>query len=371
MISPRALILPVFLILAGFVWQMAAPPSEVSPLGNSLPSGVETLATTAVDLDSDPLPRPMESVSTRLKVVSLEPAEGDRVFMSEALPNGVGQEREVEAGIWVLVQPGAWIAKLETAAGVRNEKTIFVPEGESIEVQILGSKFAQVQGRLVERHGGPSGSLDVWFLPEGSEHPENQLDGARLPRSRCTFEGDFRSPSLEPGKWSISVGPVGIALGEYGPPRTLVAGRHEVEIHIERGLRVEFTLDRMLPEGGFAGMRFELQRRVRLPNVVESQERAWRKVSAIPARRLRSGPGIWPAVRPGRYRLLLRGRNQRWACPGFEICENQDLEMSVTLPEQALLEPAMKRDDPSLELAVAVAPKVADEAWSEGMVWIN
>jgi len=368
MVSSRALILPVLLILSGFIWQVAAPPGDVLPLGGSQTSGVKAMATTAVDSNSGPLP--LVSVSTRLKVISLDPANGDRVFMSAALPDGVGQEREVEPGIWVLVQAGTWIVALETAAGVRNEKTVFVPEGESIEVQILGGKFAQVQGHLVERHGGPSGSLDVWFLPEGSEHPETQLDGARLPRSRCTFEGAFRSPSLEPGNWRISVGPVGMAFGEYGPSRTLVAGRHEVEIHIERGLRVEFTLDRLLPEGEFSGMSFELQRRVRLPNVVESQDLAWRKVYAIPAGRLRSGPGIWPAVRPGRYRLLLRARNQRWACPGFEVCENQDLELSVILPEQVPLESAMRRDDPSLELSVVVVPKVADESWSEGMVWI-
>jgi len=369
MISPRALVFGVLFIVAGFIWQLAQPSGGAQPVEGPQDPTEAQFATSSVDLASDA--RLVQSVSTRLKVISLEPDDRDRVFLREALPDGVAEEREVEAGLWVLIQPGAWIAALESAEGVRNEKTVFVPEGESAVVEILASKFAQVQGRLVERHGGPSGSLDVWFLPEGLEHPETQLDSASLPRTRCTFEGGFRSPYLEPGNWRISVGPVGMALGEYGPPRVLDAGRHEVEIHIERGLRLEFVLDRLLPEGGFAGMRFELQRRVRRPSVVESEERAWRKVSAIPARRLRTGPGIWPAVRVGRYRLLLRGRTQRWASPGFEVQENEDLRMSVTLPEQSLLTPAMKRDELSLPLKVDILPYSAAEAWKEGLVWLN
>ena len=45
--------------------------------------------------------------------------------------------------------------------------------------------------------------------------------------------------------------------------------------------------------------------------------------------------------------------------------------MSVTLPEQSLLTPAMKRDELSLPLKVDILPYSAAEAWKEGLVWLN
>lgn len=354
MISSRPLYLGLLLVLVGLVWH------GIQPTGGASPRAVEPTEATA---ELTPAAR------ARIKVISLNPRAGDRAILRPVSIAGATGERKIEVDLWALVRPGVWSVSLEAPDGTRSEQQVTVFPGDAKVVEILAARHAQVEGLLIERHGKASGSLDIWFLPEGVLHPGNQSEAADLSRTRCSIDGAFCSPLLEPGTYRLTVGPVGQPLGLGLSAHFLGAGHHGVEVHMERGLSVSFSLDRAIPDAD-AGFRFELQRRVRKPDVTEQDESAWRKVSAMSTEQVVAGRAAWPMVPAGRYRLFLGAGNRRWASTGWDLKKGVDACFFVHWPRDASSASPLQRTDPSSPLQVDRVASGVASSWKPALVWL-
>ncbi len=307
---------------------------------------------------------------TRLRVVSAAPAPGQFVVLQRAGGEAVGPERRLDPGVWAMVEPGPWIARLEGADGATAQRTVSVPGGAALTVELLASRGAVVRGSLIDRGGNPPGPLEVWFLGPGEEHPATLGDSAALARTRASFEGAFESPELPPGEWRISVGPVGAQLCAADEVRALDAGLHQVEVHLERGSRADLRVAPVDPERGLMGHRFQLQRRIHRGGLDETDDRAWRKIATLASHRFTDGEAYWPTIPEGRYRLLLDRDGVRFASQGFDVESCVDLQLAVSLPAADPDHPRMTRVEPSYPLELTVIRAAGSPGWSEGVVWL-
>ena len=308
--------------------------------------------------------------TTRLRVISAAPGPEQVAVLQRAGGDALGPERRLEPGVWAMVEPGAWIARLEGQDGARAQRTVHVPEGAALSVELLASHGAVVRGTLLDRGGNPPGPLEVWFLPPGVDHPASLAASAPLQRTRATFEGAFESPELEPGEWRISVGPVGAQLCVAERARQLLPGLHEVEVHLERGSRADLRVAPIDPERGLMGHRFQLQRRIHRGGLSEADDRAWRRIATLSSHRFQEGLATWPTIPEGRYRLLLDRDGVRYASQGFDVESCVDLALSATLPAPEPTRLRMRPSDPSLPLDLSVVPTAEGSAWTEGVVWL-
>ena len=308
--------------------------------------------------------------TTRLRVVSAAPGPDQVAVLQRAGGDALGPERRLEPGVWAMVEPGAWIARLQGQDGASAQRTVHVPEGGALSVELLASRGAVVRGTLLDRGGNPPGPLEVWFLPPGVDHPASLAASAPLQRTRATFEGAFESPELEPGEWRISVGPVGAQLCAAERSRQLLPGLHEVEVHLERGSRADLRVSPIDAERGLMGHRFQLQRRIHRGGLSEGDDRAWRRIATLSSHRFQGDLATWPTIPEGRYRLLLDRDGVRYASQGFDVESCVDLALSATLPAPEPNRLRMRPSDPSLPLELSIVPIAEGSNWTQGVVWL-
>jgi len=290
----------------------------------------------------------------RLKVLAVDP-QGAPVPATTflATPEAGGESRKAMGSFadWRDISSGQW--QLEATAEMRFPATqsLDVQDGPITETQLELRPASQVYGTFLNTYGKSLNSVYVFFLKEGQEHPRGYKNSqAALHARPKSKDGSFTSPLLTPGRYRISAGRAAgksqllsdwFELSDFE--------RRSVQIVMEQGAMLEVVprgasekasvsllyFDRGVAES-YRARPPKPNKKGELKTSEEIREKAWKKFLKQKMKDSVDGKLIFPAMRPGVYRLEIKDVGGKFrSAQEFEVFQNKPVRINCEIPSWA------------------------------------
>jgi hypothetical protein len=203
---------------------------------NSKPALLDSGAgLTRLSADGDPVGR------LELKVID---TDGQRLDATVQLTGEAGTIDVVGSQTWKDFPPGTWTINVSSEGLLPHRETFEVPADETTRLTIRLSEVLRIEGRLVDRFGGPWEATPIWFLRTKRSHPVDRQAARKLIATSSSANGSFSMELRRNGEYRLSVGQPGKALATMDGLMELIAGGPtEVEIVMTGGTRLKIELE--------------------------------------------------------------------------------------------------------------------------------